>query len=120
MKRSFSYIEDISKAILKILFKIPKKSKLIKKITSDISEAPYQIYNLGNSRDVKLLDYIKMIEIALDKISIKTLLKLQLGDVISTKANMYKAKKEFNLKINTPIKYGIPIFVDWFKKYYSK
>jgi UDP-glucuronate 4-epimerase len=120
MKRSFSYIEDISKAIFKILFEIPKKRILIKKLTSDISEAPYQIYNLGNSKDVKLLDYIKMIEIAVDKRSIKTLLKLQLGDVISTKANMHKVKKDFNLKINTPIKYGIPIFVDWFKKYYSK
>jgi UDP-glucuronate 4-epimerase len=120
MKRSFSYIEDISKAVFKILFKIPKKKRLKTELTSDISLAPFQIYNLGNSKDVKLLDYIKMIETALEKKSTKKLLKLQLGDVICTKANMNKIKKDINLKINTPINYGILKFVDWFKKYYSK
>jgi len=120
MKRSFSYIDDISKAVFKILFKIPKKKKFKTDLTSDISLAPFQIYNLGNSKDVKLLDYIKMIETSLEKKSVKKLLKLQLGDVISTKANMNKIKKDINLKINTPINYGIPKFVDWFKKYYLK
>jgi len=82
MKRSFSYIDDISKAVFKILFKIPKKKKFKTDLTSDISLAPFQIYNLGNSKDVKLLDYIKMIETSLEKKSVKKLLKLQLGDVI--------------------------------------
>ena len=61
MKRSFSYIDDISKAVFKILFKIPKKKKFKTELTSDISLAPFQIYNLGNSKDVKLLEYIKII-----------------------------------------------------------
>jgi UDP-glucuronate 4-epimerase len=120
MKRSFSYIDDISNAVFKILFKIPKKKKFKTELTSDISLAPFQIYNLGNSKDVKLLDYIKMIETSLEKKSVKKLLKLQLGDVICTKANMNKIKKDINLKINTPINYGIPKFVDWFKKHYLK
>jgi UDP-glucuronate 4-epimerase len=120
MKRSFSYIDDISKSVFKILFKIPKKKKFKRELTSDISLAPFQIYNLGNSKDVKLLEYIKIIETSLEKRSVKKLLKLQLGDVISTKANMNKIKKDINLKINTPINYGIPKFVDWFKKYYLK
>jgi UDP-glucuronate 4-epimerase len=118
MKRSFSYIDDISKAVFKILFKIPKKKKFKTELTSDISLAPFQIYNLGNSKDVKLLEYIKIIETSLEKRSVKKLLKLQLGDVISTKANINKIKKDINLEINTPINYGIPKFVDWFKKYY--
>jgi UDP-glucuronate 4-epimerase len=120
MKRSFSYIDDISKAVFKILFKIPKKKKFKTELTSDISLAPFQIYNLGNSKDVKLLEYIKIIETSLEKRSVKKLLKLQLGDVISTKANINKIKKDINLEINTPINYGIPKFVDWFKKYYLK
>lgn len=119
MKRSFSYIDDITKAIFKILFVIPKKKKLKTKLTSDISLAPFQIYNLGNPKDVKLLNYIKMIEAAVKKKSIKKLLKLQLGDVMCTKANINKIKRNINLNINTPINYGILKFVDWYKKYHS-
>ena len=79
---SYSYIDDISKAVFKILFKIPKKKKFKTELTSDISLAPFQIYNLGNSKDVKLLEYIKIIETSLEKRSVKKLLKLQLEIVL--------------------------------------
>ena len=120
MKRSFTYIDDISRVVSKLLFKIPKYQKVKKKLTSDISVAPFQIYNIGNPNDIKLLDYVKKIEIEMKMKTIKNFLKLQLGDVISTKANVNKIKKDFNFKINSSINYGIKHFVNWYKKFYSE
>ena len=119
MKRSFSYIDDISKAVFKILFKIPKYSRIQKKLTSDISLAPFQIYNIGNPKEVKLLDYIRIIETILGKKAIKKFSKIQLGDVVSTKANINKIKKSINFKISNNINNGIINFISWYKKYFK-
>ena len=118
MKRSFSYIEDVSKAVFKILFKIPRY-KNIKKLTSDVSSAPFQIYNVGNPKAIKLLDYVRIIEMNLKKKSIKKFSKLQLGDVVSTKANIDKIKKNINFKINNNVRHGIISFITWYKKYFK-
>ena len=118
MKRSFSYIDDVSKAIFKILFKIPRY-KNIKKLTSDVSSAPFQIYNVGNPKAIKLLDYVRIIEMNLKKKSIKKFSKLQLGDVVSTKANIDKIKKNINFKINNNVRHGIISFISWYKKYFK-
>jgi UDP-glucuronate 4-epimerase len=118
MKRSFSYIDDVSKAVFKILFKIPRY-KNIKKLTSDVSSAPFQIYNVGNPKAIKLLDYVRIIEMNLKKKSIKTFSKLQLGDVVSTKANIDKIKKNINFKISNNVSYGITSFIIWYKKYFK-
>lgn len=118
MKRSFSYIDDVSKAVFKILFKIPRY-KNIKKLTSDVSSAPFQIYNVGNPKAIKLLDYVRIIEMNLKKNSIKKFLRLQLGDVVSTKANIDKIKKNINFKISNNVNHGIISFITWYKKYFK-
>jgi UDP-glucuronate 4-epimerase len=118
MKRSFSYIDDVSKAVFKILFKIPRY-KNIKKLTSDVSSAPFQIYNVGNPKAIKLLDYVSIIETNLKKKSIKKFSKLQLGDVVSTKANIDKIKKNINFKISNNVRHGIISFITWYKKYFK-
>jgi UDP-glucuronate 4-epimerase len=118
MKRSFSYIDDVSKAVFKILFKIPRY-KNIKKLTSDVSSAPFQIYNVGNPKAIKLLDYVRIIEKKLKKKSIKKFSRLQLGDVVSTKANIDKIKKNINFKISNNVSYGITSFITWYKKYFK-
>lgn len=118
MKRSFSYVDDVSKAVFKILFKIPRY-KNIKKLTSDVSSAPFQIYNVGNPKAIKLLDYVRIIEKKLKKKSIKKFSRLQLGDVVSTKANIDKIKKNINFKISNNVSYGITSFITWYKKYFK-
>jgi UDP-glucuronate 4-epimerase len=119
MRRSFTYVDDVARAVAKILFKIPRYQKLKKKLTSDVSTAPFQIYNLGNPNDVGLIDYVKKIEFYLKKTPKKKFLDLQLGDVISTKANIGKIKKDINYRINKNINFGIINFIDWYKKYYK-
>ena len=119
MRRSFTYVDDVARAVAKILFKIPRYQKLKKKLTTDVSTAPFQIYNLGNPNDVGLIDYVKKIEFYLKKTPKKKFLDLQLGDVISTKANIDKIKKDINYRINKNINFGIINFIDWYKKYFK-
>ena len=49
-RRDFTYVKDISRSILKLISKSPKM------------KIPFEILNIGNSKPVKLEDFIKVIE----------------------------------------------------------
>lgn len=121
MRRSFTYIDDIIHSIEKIIFHKIKKKNFFKKYSANFplgtSSAPFEIFNLGNPKDIDLKKYISLIEKEAKKKSIKSYLKMQLGDVKSTKADMkkfYKYYKEFE---STNIGSGIKRFVSWYKNY---
>ena len=66
MKRDFTYVDDVAKAVCLLCKIIPNRAKkLINDSLSDI--APFRIVNIGNSRSIKLLDYISEIEYAVGK-----------------------------------------------------
>jgi UDP-glucuronate 4-epimerase len=114
--RDFTYVDDIVDGIIKSIFKLPKKKKLIKPNPGE-SPAPFQIFNIGNNRPIKLMDYIKLIEKNLQKKAIIKYLPLQPGDIHATKADIKKISKILKYKPKTNIKDGIRNFIDWFKKY---
>ena len=65
----------------KIKNKYPKKNKNLDSNNPSKSSATYQILNIGNESKVKLMDYIKEIEINLNNKAVKNFLKLQAGDI---------------------------------------
>ena len=74
--RDFSYIDDVVTYIL-LLLKKPSKEKI-----------PFQIFNVGNGKPRKLVEYIKIIEKNL-KIKSKTKnLPLQKGDMKKTHSDI--------------------------------
>ena len=79
----------------------------------------YKLYNIGNNNSVKLLDFIKEIEINLETEAKKNMLPIQPGDVERTWANVDDLINDYDYKPNTSIKYGVKAFVDWYKKYYK-
>ncbi|MBL51840.1 MAG: protein CapI [Candidatus Marinimicrobia bacterium] len=104
MKRDFTYIDDIIMGIKSSIFNDTNKL--------------YQIYNLGNSKPEKLLYFISLIEQTLNikaKIKYKT---LQLGDVLDTCADISKSNVELDYNPSISIEEGIPLFIDWYKKFY--
>jgi len=117
-KRDFTYIDDIVNGIYKIIFKIPN-SKNFKKLQPNNSSAPFRILNIGNSKKVKLLSFIKEIENNLKVKAKKRYLNLQKGDVIDTWSNTREIKKITNFKSKITYKTGIKRFIKWFKKYYQ-
>ena len=107
MKRDFTYIDDIVNGIFgAINFKNVKKTS-------------HKIYNLGNNKSEKLMDFIEIIEKNLGIISKKNFLPLQPGDVKETYANIKESKKDLDFNPNIEIKDGIPKFIKWYKKYYN-
>ena len=120
-KRDFTYIDDIVEGIIKSLNKPATSNCNWNSYEPDPSTsiAPWRIYNIGNNKTVKLMDYIYALEKSLNKKAIINFLPLQLGDVIETCASVDNLNKQFNYKPFTNVTEGISKFVKWYKDYYD-
>ena len=120
MIRDFTYIDDIVESLFRLIHKAPSKildgDESFKKDT--ISNAPHQIFNIGNSKKIKLMDFIYELEKSFNSKVEKNFLKMQPGDVKSTFADCSKLEKYINFKPNTDLKVGVHNFVKWYKEYY--
>lgn len=79
-------------------------------------EFGFDIFNLGESRTVKLADLIALIEKALGKQAVIDRQPLQPGDVPITYADISKARARLDYNPQIKVEDGIPLFVDWFRK----
>ena len=108
MVRDFTYIDDITLSIKKLIKKIPKNKKRI----------PYRILNVGSNNPIKLKKYISTLENILKIKSNKIKLPMQKGDVKHTHANVKQLVNLIKFKPKTKISDGIKNFVKWFNEYY--
>lgn len=122
MRRDFTYIDDIVNGVIKVIDNPPSGNKNWsgKKPDPSTSVAPYQIYNIGNSSPVSLIEFISAIEVALGKKAIKNLLPMQKGDVAATWANVDDLKDNLGYEPSTSVKNGIGNFIKWYKAFYKK
>jgi len=100
MQRDFTFIQDIVDGITQAMH----------------TDLKTQLFNLGNDDPVELLDFIKVIEKALDKKAILNLEPMQPGDVVRTYADLTKSRKLLNYDPKTNIKEGMKQTVEWFIK----
>lgn len=121
MQRDFTYIDDIVEGVVRVIDDVPIGNPNWSGAKPDPSSsvAPYQIYNIGNSSPVKLMDFIKSIEESLGKKAQMNLMPLQPGDVPATWANVDNLWEKLNFRPNTAISEGISRFVVWYKQYYG-
>ncbi len=120
MYRDFTYIDDVINCINLLINKPPNiKQKNKFKHDSLSPVAPFRILNIGNTKKVYLLDFIKEIELALNKKAIRNYLPLQKGDVKQTLSNTKLLKIITGYKPKVNYKTGVKKFVNWYKKYYS-
>jgi UDP-glucuronate 4-epimerase len=111
MERDFTYIDDIVEGVVRII----EKSAQPRVESNNL----YKVYNIGNNNSVKLLDFIKEIEVNLDKVAKKNMMEMQPGDVERTWADVDELIKDYDYSPNTSIKAGVKSFIDWFKNYYN-
>ena len=121
MERDFTYVDDVVECVVRIMDKIPAGNENAgqENPQASLSSAPYKIFNVGNSRPVPLMDFIKAIEKATGKTAILEMKPMQPGDVVKTYADVADLTREINYSPNTGIQQGIDLFVDWYKNYHS-
>lgn len=121
MQRDFTYIEDITEGIARVMKKIPEKNKEWNSDAPDSSSsfAPYRLYNIGNNNPVTLSEFIETIEKAIGIKAKKEFIEIQDGDVPATYANIDSLIKETGFAPKTLLKDGIKNFITWYKAYYK-
>ena len=110
MMRDFTYIDDIITGVVNILENPPKADDL---------GAYYKIYNIGNNKPEKLMDYISTLEKCLGREAKKEFLPMQPGDVYQTYADVSDLIRDFDFKPDTSIEEGLSRFAEWFLEYYK-
>lgn len=119
--RDFTYIDDIVEGIIRTSDKIatPDATWDSNHPNPSTSNAPFRIFNIGNNRTVKLIEYIQAIEKAAGKEAILDLLPLQPGDVPDTFADSSALENYVDYKPATSVVDGVKNFVDWYRQYHN-
>lgn len=121
MHRDFTYVDDIVDGITRLIPRIPTANPAWDGMNPDpsISWIPYQVYNIGNHRSEKLLEFISVIENALGRKAIIDLQPMQQGDVSATFADIDDLARDVGFSPKTSIREGIPKFIEWYLDYYK-
>lgn len=121
MQRDFTYIDDIVEGVTRVWRKPPAPDPHWsgESPQPNTSSAPYRIYNIGNHQPVALLHLIELLEKALGKKAVKTMLPMQPGDVQATYADVDDFIADVGFKPDTPIEVGVQRFVEWYRGYYK-
>lgn len=106
--RDFTYIDDIVEGVTRLTWHIP---------TGNI---PTEVYNIGNSSPVQLLEYIKTMETALGKEAILDMQDWPATEVYKTYADTTKLNDAVGYKPNTSLQTGLNQFAQWYKDYHNK
>jgi UDP-glucuronate 4-epimerase len=109
MRRDFTYIDDIVAGVLAALDRPPK--------VEEGAKVPHQVYNLGNHRSERLMDFIQILEKACGREAIKVFEDLQPGDVPDTFADIAASRQDLGFEPRTSIEEGLPHFVSWLRAY---
>lgn len=121
MIRDFTYVDDIVESITKLIPKpITPRYNLTPSSSNQsgtASNAPAQVFNIGNSAPVQLMSYIEALEKAIGKTAKKNFMDIQAGDVPATHADVSKLEEYLNFRPQTSVEEGIKRFVDWYLKF---
>jgi len=120
-QRDFTYVDDIVAGIVGALDREARPDPAWSSDAPDpaTSNAPYRLYNIGNSRPIELTRYIELIEQSLGLKADKNMLPLQIGDVPATWADVEDLSRDVGYRPSTPVEVGIERFVRWYRDYYA-
>lgn len=116
MERDFTYIDDITAGVERVLKSPPHENE---------NGVKYRLFNIGNSRPEKLMYFIECLESALSRAYGKEIkakinfMPMQPGDVPATYADTGALEREFGFKPDTPLRDGLMKFARWYKEFYG-
>ena len=120
--RDFTYVDDIVEGVIRASDDVARPNPAWDSEHPDpaTSNAPYRIFNIGNSSPVALSAYIEAIEDALGRKATMQMMPLQPGDVPDTFADVSELERHVSYKPATTVKDGVARFVDWYQSYYPE
>lgn len=109
LKRDFTYIDDITESIERLIPLIPQTQN---------GEVPYRLLNIGNEKPIEVKKFVEILENHLGRKAIIDYKPMQPGDVMLTYADTTEIEHLTNFKPNTPLEHGLKNFVSWYTNYY--
>jgi UDP-glucuronate 4-epimerase len=116
MSRDFTYIDDIVEGTYLCSLKAPSNHN--KKFEKH-ENVPHEIFNIGYGSTINLLDFINLLEDALNIKAIKVFEPMQKGDVVKTYANINKLNEWVKFKPKVSIDKGVKYFANWYLNYFA-
>ncbi len=104
LARDFTYVDDITEGVFRILSAEPQTG--------------HRVYNIGNSQPTELMTFIREIEQALGRQARMEFLPMQPGDVGTTYADVEDLVRDFQYQPQTSLRDGIRRFADWYRTYH--
>ena len=119
MQRDFTYIDDVTQAIARLIDKPAQPAPSWSPAAPDPakSAAPWRIYNIGNNHPVDVPHVVDLLEQAIGKKAIREKAPMQAGDVPATYADIDDLMRDVGFRPATPIADGVRKFVEWFLVY---
>jgi UDP-glucuronate 4-epimerase len=95
MGREFTYINDVVEAVAWLVVRPPEANPAWTAEAPDpaTSQAPWRVYNIGNSKSVEVEQVVRLIEQIFGKSAIRELLPLQPGNVLETYADVSAGRR---------------------------
>lgn len=119
MRRDFTYVGDLVRAIGLLIPKPPVAGAPVGAADSLSPVAPWRAVNIGNGSPVQLLDFIAAIEAATGRKALRQMLPMQPGDVPATWADTTLLHDLTGYAPQTDITDGVRAYVDWFRAHYG-
>jgi UDP-glucuronate 4-epimerase len=112
MRRDFTYIDDVTRVVLRLVDRIPARG-------GRAGQAPAQVYNVGNHHPEELTHVVALLERELGRTAVKEMLPMQPGDVTETFADVGDLMRDVGFRPETSIEDGIRNFVAWYRDYFK-
>ncbi len=119
MRRDFTFIDDIVAGTLAALDRTPGSDAGAEEGAAENGGPPHRLYNLGNNRTERLMDFIGEIEKACGRKAVLDMQPMQPGDVKETCADIEASARDLGFSPKTTIAEGVPRFVAWFRSYHG-
>jgi UDP-glucuronate 4-epimerase len=122
MRRDFTYIDDVSDAVVRLLDRPPEGNPDWNGERPDpaTSTAPWKIYNIGNNKPEELMYVVSILEKEFGRRATTEMLPMQLGDIPATYADVEDLYLDIGFRPSTTIEDGIARFAKWYREYYTR
>ena len=121
MQRDFTYVDDVSNAVVRLLDRPPQGQPDWDASQPDpgTSTAPWKIYNVGNNRPHELTYVISLLEKEFGRAAVREMLPMQPGDVEATYADVSDLERDIGFRPSTPIEDGVARFAKWYREFHG-